>query len=326
MTPDRIDLNLLRVFLTVFEERNLLRAASRLNLSQSAISHALARLRLALEDDLFVRTATGMEPTARANAMAGPLRTALEQIGSALGGQPFSPATTTREFVVAANDYMTLLLMGTLARHMHTQSPLANLVIRPSTRIDLAGQIDLGRIDVAVGVFAEVPPRFRSMSLWTQADGLAMRAGHPIGEREVTKADLLDFPLVAVSLGGTEEGAVDGFISERGLARQSEMFDRLSLQQALAPAPPRLRMLVAHALAVPSLLQTSDMLAILPSPLTRVFARDHGLRPARLPYAARPVQVQLIWHERSDQDPAHAWLRGQIQVACKPTMNADIQE
>jgi DNA-binding transcriptional LysR family regulator len=312
MNFDRIDLNLLRVFNAVFEERNLLRAARRLNLSQSAISHALARLRQALEDDLFVRTSTGMQPTARATAMAGPLRSALQQISSALGDEPFSPATTDREFVVAANDYITMLLMGSLSHSMQVQAPLANLVVRPSTRIDLAGQIDLGRIDVAIGVFAEIPARFRSMLLWTQTDSLAMRSDHPLRHSEVRREDLLDFPLLAVSLGGTEEGAADGYIAERGLARQSEMFDRLALQQALAPEPPRLRMLVAHTLAVPSLLRSTDMLAVLPSPLSRIFAQHEGLLTATLPYPSRPVQVQAIWHERSDQDPAHAWMRAQL--------------
>jgi DNA-binding transcriptional LysR family regulator len=113
-------------------------------------------------------------------------------------------------------------------------------------------------------------------------------------------------------LGGSEEGAVDGYISERGLARQSEMFDRLALQQALAPLSPRPRMLVAHSLAVPALLGSSDMLAVLPSPLSRIFAQQYGLRAAPLPYASRAVEVQAVWHERSDQDPAHAWMRTQL--------------
>ena len=204
MNIDRIDLNLLRVFDVVFEERNLVRAGKRLHLSQSAISHALARLRQSVDDDLFVRTASGMQPTPRAMAMAGPLRHALRQIGGALGGEPFSPATTGREFVLAANDAVTVLLLDSLSADLHAQAPLAGLVIRPSTRIDLAGQIDLGRIDIAIGVFAEIPARFRSLPLWTQADSLAMRAGHPLQGRAAGKRDLLDYPLLAVSL----EGAV----------------------------------------------------------------------------------------------------------------------
>jgi DNA-binding transcriptional LysR family regulator len=312
MNLDRLDLNLLRVFDAVFEERNLMRAAKRLHVSQSAISHALGRLRDAVDDDLFVRTASGMQPTPRALAMAGPLRSALRQIGSALGGEPFAPATTDRQFVVAASDYITMLLIGSLSGDLQLRAPHSNIVIRPSTRIDLAGQIDLGRIDVAIGVFAEIPARFRSMRLWSQVDSLAMRPGHPLAGRGVTGADLLAYPLAAVSLGGPEEGAVDGYIAERGLARQSDMFDRQSLCDALAPDTPRLRMLVAHALAVPSLLADSDMLAVLPSPLAQAFSRRYGLVVTALPYQSRAVEVHAIWHERSEADPAHAWIRERL--------------
>jgi DNA-binding transcriptional LysR family regulator len=312
MNLDRIDLNLLRVFDVVFEERNLLRAAKRLHLSQSAISHALARLRQSVDDDLFVRTPAGMQPTPRALAMAAPLRSALRQIGAALGGEAFVPATTDRNFVIAASDYVTRLLIGNLSDDLQLNAPSARLVIRPSTRIDLAGQIDLGRIDLAIGVFAEIPARFRSMPLWSQTDSLAMRRGHPLCGRVPALRDLLDYPLLAVSLGGDEEGAVNGYIAERGLARQSEMFDRQALYEALAPDTPPLRMLVAHALAVPSLLAASDMLALLPSPVAQVFARDHGLAALALPYPSEAVGVHAIWHERSDADPAHAWIRGRL--------------
>ena len=90
------------------------------------------------------------------------------------------------------------------------------------------------------------------------------------------------------------------------------MFDRQALQDALAPDAPRFRMLVAHALAVPVLLEASDMLAVLPAPLARKFSLSHGLAESVLPYPSRPVQVHAVWHERSEQDPAHAWLRGRL--------------
>jgi len=304
MNFDRIDLNLLRVFNVVFEERNLLRAAKRLNLSQSAISHALGRLREALGDELFVRTANGMQPTARAQAMAAPLRNALQQIGNALGEEPFAPATAQRDFVVAANDYITLMLLVRLSARLQALAPQVNLVIRPSTRIDLAGQLDLGRIDIAIGVFADVPPRFSVMPLWTQTDMLAMRPDHPLAQSAVSAGDMAQYGLMAVSLGGPEEGAVDGFLSERGLARESDMFDRAALPDGL-----RLRMLLPHSLAVPSLLRSSDMLAILPSRLCELFAAREGLCTMPLPYESRSRQVQAIWHTRGDEDQGLAWLR-----------------
>ena len=319
MNLARIDLNLLRVFDAVFEDRNLLLAGKRLNLSQSAISHALGRLRDVLEDDLFVRTAKGMEPTARAVAMAMPLRNALQQIQNALGDEPFLPNIASREFVVAANDYITMLLLGRLSQRLSAEAPMVNLVIRPSTRLDLAGQIDIGRIDIAVGIFAEVPARFQSMLVWKQTEVLVMHREHPIGERAVTREDLLNYPLVSVSLGGQEEGAVGGFIVERGLARQSEMFDRQALEDAFAdsPASPRLRVSVAHSLAIPALLRHSDMLAIVPSPLGREFERYGELRARPIPYPAPMSSVRAVWHARNDQDPALQWLRAQIVDVAK---------
>lgn len=319
MNLANIDLNLLRVFDAIFEDRNLILAGKRLNLSQSAISHALGRLRDVLEDELFVRTAKGMTPTARAEAMAMPLRDALHQIGRALGSEPFLPNIASREFVVAANDYITMLLLGKLSLRLSVEAPMVNLIIRPSTRLDLAGQIDLGRIDIAVGIFADIPTRFLSMPIWTQTESVVLRPDHPIGERDVTQDDLLNYPLLGVSLGGPEEGALGGFIVERGLARQSEMFDRQALEDAFAnfPSRPRLRICVAHSLAIPALLRDSEMLAIVPSPLGIEFERNGVLRKCSVPYPAPTSSVRAVWHMRNDQDPALQWLRMQLSDIAK---------
>jgi len=319
MDLGRIDLNLLRVFEAVFEERNLVRAGRRLHLSQSAVSHALTRLREVLHDELFVRTGKGMEPTARAVAMAAPLKESLQRIQETLGAMPFVPLQATRRFVVAANDYVTAVLVARLARLLATVAPQVDLVIRPSTRLDLAEQIDVGRIDVAVGIFAEVPERLQAQAVWTQEEVLVMRKGHAIGRRKVTVADLAQFPLLTVSLGGHEEGAVSGFIVERGLARQSEMFDRSALEDALSQAglTPRLRVMVPHAMAIPALLHDSDMLSIVPSPLAAEFARGGAIRAQQLPYPAASTTLRAVWHRRNEHDPAHLWLRERILEAAQ---------
>jgi DNA-binding transcriptional LysR family regulator len=314
MSADRIDLNLLRVFDAIFEDRNLALAGKRLNLSQSAISHALARMRQVLGDDLFVRTGKGMEPTVRALGMAAPVRAALQQIRAALGVNKFDPGIARRNFVVAANDYITSLVLGRLSQRLRAEAPLVDLVIRPSTRLDLAGQIDVGRIDVAIGIFADVPSRFHWMNLWEQTDVLLLNREHPITERPVTQEDLLAYPLVAISQGGEEEGAVSGFIVERGLARQSEMFNRDALNLAFAGTTdmPRMRMSVAHALAIPALLRHSDMLALVPSSLGRELERYGELKMCATPYECPKVTVRAVWHERNDADPALQWLREQL--------------
>src|SRR5215510_4769417 len=107
---NRLDLNLLRVFDAVMEERSVLRAAQRICLSQSAVSHALARLREMLGDELFIRTTTGMQPTARALAMAPLIRDAGGSLEAAIGLPKFEPGTSTRRFTIAASDFVTTVM------------------------------------------------------------------------------------------------------------------------------------------------------------------------------------------------------------------------
>jgi DNA-binding transcriptional LysR family regulator len=230
----RMDLNLLKVFNAVFEDRNLVLAGQRLNLSQSAVSHALRRLRDLVADDLFLRTGKGLVPTARATDMAPALRDALRSIEATLGVEPFSPTHSTRRFTIAANDHVTAVIVAPLSLDLGRTAPGVDLVIRPSTRLDLAEQIDLGRIDLAIGIFSAVPSRLSACTLMAQGEVILMRKGHPASRRKLGLGDLANYPLVTISVGGQEEGAVDGFIVERGLARQSEMFDRQALQRALA--------------------------------------------------------------------------------------------
>ena len=313
MSSERIDLNLLRVFEAVFEDRNLGLAGKRLNLSQSAISHALARMRQVVGDDLFVWTGGRLEPTVRALGLAAPVRTALQQIRLALGADTFDPRATQRSFLIAANDYVTSLVLGRLSQRLHAESPLVDLVVWNSTRVDLAGQIDLGRIDLAIGIFADLPPRFSSSKLWEQTDVFLVHRDHPTADRRLTRDDLLMYPLVAISQ-AEERGTMSGFIVERGLARQSEMFDREALEHAFSDAPesPRLRMSVAHSLAIPALLRNSAMLALVPSSLGRELERHGEVKMHAAPYACPNATMHAVWHERNDGSPALQWLRQQL--------------
>ncbi|WP_235885507.1 LysR family transcriptional regulator [Bradyrhizobium niftali] len=165
-------MNLLKVFDAVMEERSVLRASQKVALTQSAVSHSLARLREMLEDELFVRTATGMQPTARALTMAPQVREALRTLEAAVELPTFVPATSTKQFTLAANDFTTMVLASPLLKLLGREAPSIDLTIKPVTRIDLAEQIDLGRIDVAIGVFSVPPSRFRTSLLFEYDDVL----------------------------------------------------------------------------------------------------------------------------------------------------------
>ena len=314
-----MDLNLLKVFDAVYEDRNLVLAGRRLNLSQSAVSHALTRLRELVGDDLFLRTGKGLAPTARAGDMAPALRDALRRIEATLGVEPFVPAQSTRRFVIAANDHVTAVIVAPLSRELQKAAPGVDLVIRPSTRLDLAEQIDLGRIDLAIGIFSQVPARLNARTLLSQGEVILMRKGHPASRRKLTLNAFTRYPLVTISVGGQEEGAVDGFILERGLARQSEMFDRHALQEALADLGqvPRLRVTVPHSLALPALLRDSDMLSIVPASLAKALTEGGELLLRQPPYRAGTAITRAVWHRRNDHDPAHVWLRERVADAAR---------
>jgi DNA-binding transcriptional LysR family regulator len=162
----------------------------------------------------------------------------------------FAPATSTKQFTLAANDFATMVLVSPLLKIFGREAPHIDLTIKPVTRIDLAEQIDLGRIDVAIGVFSLPPNRFRTSLLFEYDDVLIVSKKRKLGRLD--KAMLARLPLVVVSFGGEQEGAIGGFISERGLARRSEMYDRAALERALAESdrPPRMAVSLPHFLAV----------------------------------------------------------------------------
>jgi DNA-binding transcriptional LysR family regulator len=303
-----LDLNLLRVFDAVMEERSVLRASQKVCLSQSAVSHSLARLREMLDDELFIRTTAGMQPTARATAMAGMVRDALKSLEAAIELPRFEPATSTRKFTIAANDFTTMVLAPRLLHVLKAEAPHVDVAIKPVTRIDLAEQIDLGRIDAAIGTFQAAPSRFKSGFLFEYDDVLITHASQRLGP--VTAEALSEIPIIVVSFGGEQEGAIEGFISERGLARRSEMYDRASFERAMSAAkqPPRIAISLPHFLALPAFLDGSGMAAIVPRPLGDAFARTDAISIHELPYATTRLEVRTLWHERHEGDAAQDWL------------------
>jgi DNA-binding transcriptional LysR family regulator len=315
---NRLDLNLLRVFDAVMEERSVLRAAQRICLSQSAVSHALARLREMLDDELFIRTATGMQPTARALTMAPLIREAWKSLEAAIELPKFEPRNSTRRFTIAVSDFVTMVMVPQLLGLLGREAPLVDLIIRPDSRTDLTEQIDLGQIDAAIGTFSEVPARFRSSALFAHDDVLLAKSSRELGKLSLEK--LSGLSIATVSLHGEREGVADGFISERGLGRRSEMYDRTALERAFSGSgrSPRIAVSLPHFLALPSLLEDTHLTAIVPRPLAKSLSRMHPLSTHELPYKTALVDVSVLWHERNEGDAPQEWLRDVLRRAAEP--------
>jgi DNA-binding transcriptional LysR family regulator len=292
--PHEIDLNLLAVFQEVYRERQISNAARRLNLSQSAVSNALARLRRLFGDALFVRTGQGMQPTPFAQALAEPVGAALAQVALALNQRSaFDPATSTRRFTIAMTDVGELHFMPALIERCRLAAPQLQISSRRAGSIALKEEMESGRVDLAIGPFEDISEALYQRLLFRQPYVSMVRRGHPLTEG---KLDLARFA-------AAEHLFVDSSESP---------YDRINqlLEKAGIGASTRFR--VPHFTAVPYIVQASDLVVTVPQKLAERAGPPFGLAWITPPLKLPPLQTNMFWHRRYNQDPGNQWLRGLV--------------
>lgn len=285
-----VDLNLLKAFDALMSERAVTRAAARIGLSQPAMSHALSRLRSLFADDLFVRTPTSMEPTARAREIAPLVAAAIEHIETALNlGVGFDPAKSGGIFTAGMAEYAEVALVGRLAGSFARQAPRATLRLTPLTGAEAAEQLDRGAIDVAVAHLGNLPPHIESRLLLRDPFVVVARKGHPAAAQPLSLEAYAAQDHVLVSPRGDTSGALDRILVDFGLKR-------------------RLALLVATYLAVPAALAASDLVATVPQRTARQIAAiaEIEIMPLPIDFSAT---VSIAWHRRAASEPAQAWFR-----------------
>jgi DNA-binding transcriptional LysR family regulator len=290
-----LDLNGLVVLDALLATLSVTAAAQRLRLSQSATSHALARLRASFGDPLLVRGAGGLVLTARAEALAGPLREALAGLRTAVKGpRPFDPATARRLFTIATPDYTELVMLPALTRAIGLAAPGIDLRLRMYDHT-MADQLARGDFDVAIGVVLPENdrPGVRTRRLFDERFVCIVRKGHPaLGKRWTLERFLeLDHALIAPS--GRPGGAVDDALAKRGLSR-------------------RVALLVPHFLAAPFVIAQTDLVLTLPERVAMTFAKTLPLELLPPPFPVPGFAMILLWHDRTHHDSAHVWLRERI--------------
>ena len=291
-----VDLNLLKAFDALMSERAVTRAAGRIGLSQPAMSHALSRLRDLFADDLFVRTATHMEPTPRAREIAPLVASAIERIEAALNlGNGFDPATSTGVFTAGMAEYAEVALVGRLTASFAAQAPNATLRLVPASGHEALEQLDRGEIDVAIAHLQHLPSHIDSMLLLRDRFVLVARRGHPIGKRALKVEDYAALNHVLVSPRGATSGAADRVLAEMELSR-------------------RISLLVATYLALPAALAQSDLVATVPERTARQLAGAGNLQISPLPLDLSQT-VSMAWHRRTASEPAQTWFRSLLTEA-----------
>ncbi|WP_165187091.1 LysR family transcriptional regulator [Caulobacter soli] len=299
-----LDLNLLRVFDALLEEESATRAGSKLGLTQSAVSHALGRLRLTLGDDLFVRGPSGLQATPRAVEMGGPIRAALKLLEAAVTVPRFDPAVDERVFHISASAYLCSVLMPGVVRRIQTEAPGVKLRIR-GVEGSLAEDLDHGRLDLVIGGFEHVAPRFAYTPLFTETAVWVIRADHPAAQHEITPQILAGIPHLLVSAGREIEETRRGSRRELGLRRITSWSDDYALPATTGLDSP---VAVPDASSALVMVSQTDMAALLPRRLATLAAERGAVvlvEPSRLP---EPAQFGAVIRGGEAETGPVAWL------------------
>lgn len=283
-----IDLNLLVSLDALLAERNVTRAAGRLHLSQPALSTQLARLRQVFDDPLLLpsESGRGMTPTARALALAVPLRSALKDVEAVLRHQPsFYPHTDPRTFRVAASEHAMAVLGQPLLQRLAAETgPGVGVTLRAPEAGRSAAQLEQGEIDLLIDADRRVPRGMKTRLLLRDRLVMVQRKGHPRGTGALDLDGYCALRHVRVTVGGDLDESLAGLGRQRQVACTVEQF-----------------------LPVPEILRASDWVGALPA--RQVARHADTLDSFELPFEAPGLTLQLAWHPRNQAEPAVAWLR-----------------
>jgi DNA-binding transcriptional LysR family regulator len=294
----KIDLNLLLVFDVLYRTRSTTRAAESLHITQPSVSNALKRLRSLLDDVLFVKSADGMQPTPRADAIASLIDEGFASLHLALGaGRAFDPATSTRTFRLYMSDVGQAVFIPTLIARLRKTAPGVSIVTA-GPPLDVAQQMmKRGQIDLAVGLFSGLDADFHQQRLFMETYVALVRKDHPaIGKRISEKQFLAAEHVIYTPTSGSHlrvEARIDELCKQHGRER------RVALQ-------------LGHSSGLASIISSTDLVACVPKTLSRVLASRQDVRAVELPFAIEPLEIGQFWHERYQRDEAHHWLRALV--------------
>jgi len=294
----KYDLNLLPVLLVMMEERNVTRAAERLGITQPALSNALNRLRETLNDPLFIRERYGMRPTPMAEQLAEVVAASLGAIDKViLGQQDFDPRHATRLFTLAPNSSVEFVMMPTIVARLRTTAPGIRLRLTPFGNDIAETGVISGNTDMVLGRIVEPPDNLVVQHLMDEGLACVVRADHPEVTDELSAEQYEQLRHVNVLPPGRMRAGLYQALEQRGLRRQVAVS-------------------VTHFLAVPEMIVVTDYCATLPRLICQQLAKDPRLKVLPAPVDLGTFPVEMGWHARYRDDPAHRWLRSlMIEVA-----------
>ena len=286
-----IDLNLLVVFNQLLMDRRVSTTADKLGLSQPAVSNALKRLRVLLKDELFVRTARGMEPTPYALNLVEPMGYALDTLQNALNQRDsFDPVTSERTFTLGLTDIGEIYFMPTLMETLSRVAPRIKISTLRHNSGHLSEDMASGNVDIAVGLLPGLTTGFFQRRLFKQRYVCLFRQGHPTAHNPISLAQFKSLAHVGVTSANTGHSEVDEWLTRKGIARHIQLH-------------------VPHFVAVGHILQSSDLIATVPERFAQKCAEPFQLETSPLPFKLPDIAINLFWHAKYNREPANMWLR-----------------
>lgn len=300
-----IDLNLLSVFDALFEVRSVTRVADRLGLTQSAVSHALGRLRRMLDDPLFIRSPGGLQPSARAEQIAPGVRASLQQLRDALASPCFDPASATRNFTIAAGAYFCAVIVPPLVEHVRRMAPGVSVQIVP-----LIGNgttlLDRGIIDLALSGMQDIPSRFMTKPLFREEMVWIARGTGPLAGQSPSLAQVLREPRVRIA---THRQFAAPKALEDDLADAADQVIEWDPHPAThAPAT------VYDSRAAVAIVGRTDMVACVSRRIAERATLSDDVIVLMPAARSEAIGLAMTWHRRHDADAGFGWLRDLIST------------
>lgn len=293
----RLDIALVPTLDALLTEKNVTRAAQKLGVTQSAVSHALRKLRDHFGDELLVRTPSGLVLTPRAERLAESVRKSLEVLDEVDADQPFDPKTAKATFTIAMADFVAIVLLPTLLERLGREAPGVDIVVRPLTA-ESERALESGAIDLLVAGARSAPAGCYRQKILDDGWVALVREDHPVLHDGLDRERYAALGHVLVAPRGSARGPVDDALEEAGLTRR------------IAVRVPQL-----HLGAF--LLIETDFVMTTVAAAGRVVAYHLPLAVLDVPLDLPRVTWMQLWHERSQKDEGHAWLRG-ILAECAP--------
>jgi len=295
-----LDISALLVFHTLADEGSVGRTAQRLGMTQSAVSHALNRLRGLWNDPLFVRSGGRMEPTQKALGLAPGISAALSELDILLRQERvFDPETDRRRFVIGMSDYAASVFLPGLVDRCADNLDRITFLVRHTSRATGFEMLDRGEVECLVGSFPAAPKRMRQLSLFRDRFVCAVGAGNPMASEALTLERYLSARHVHVSLAGEPTGYADRFLKRAGHSRE-------------------VALTLGHFLVLPHVLATSSLVATEPLSVVDPFVDSYSLRLSDPPFETDDFAFSCVWRGRSDGDPGLAWLVSVLKTIAEP--------